>query len=132
MVTLTLATSFAPDSRSAGSRSPLPSTPRMASIAWSIRSATSRLTVSSLRARAAVLIEFAGQPRAIGVERAWTWPISACSPRSALAPAFDGRTSSTLERARQASARNFNQIGFARTPIRISHWAQNLCDDKAL
>jgi hypothetical protein len=48
-----------------------------------------------------------------------------------LAPPFDGGIQ-CLKRARQAPARNLNRIGFAHAPIRVSHWAQNLCDDKVL
>ena len=46
-------------------------------------------------------------------------------------PPFDSGLQ-CLERKRQAPARKVNRIGFAHAPIRESHWAQNLCDDKAL
>src|ERR1700722_19629934 len=62
------------------------------------------------------LIEFAGQPRAIGVER-MDLADQGLPAAVSLAPPFDGRVQ-CLERARQAPARNFNRIGFAHAPIR--------------
>ena len=95
------------------------STPRIASIAWSIRCATSRLAVSRPRERAVGVIELAGEPRPIGAERVDLRKKRFLAAIELAAPL--GRRFERVKRERQPLARDLDGIVLAHLAIQCGH-----------